>query len=77
VAITCLLSGFETASDYQMINNKGDLNIDGALSILDINVMMGYLVFESNFSDFELWAGDVNFDQKISILDLLILSDNL
>lgn len=77
VAITCLLSGFETALEYQVINDKGDVNDDGNITILDLTIMISYLFDESNFSDFEYWAGDVNFDQYISLIDILLLSDSL
>ena len=77
VAIACLLSGFETALEYQVINDKGDVNNDGSINILDLTITISYLLGESNFSDFEYWAGDVNFDQKISVFDILLLTESL
>ena len=77
VAITCLLSGFETALDYQIINYIGDINNDGSITLLDLTIIVSYLFEESNFSDIEFWAGDINFDNNISISDILILSESL
>ena len=77
VAITCLLSGFETALDYQIINNKGDVNIDGNITILDLTIVISHLFDETNFLDLEYWAADVNFDNNISLFDILLLADSL
>ena len=48
VAITCLLSGFETALDYQIINYIGDINNDGSITFLDLTIIVSYL--SSSFS---------------------------
>ena len=51
--------------------------MDGAISILDIFLLISFLSGDYNFTEIENHNSDINFDSRTDIFDLLILSDNL
>ena len=76
-AITCLLTGFEVMSNFQIINIKGDFNSDGSLTLIDLSLLLSSLSSENILSDFEWWAGDLNYDEEHTIIDILKIADQL
>jgi len=71
----CLLTALDTISIYQIINVKGDTNLDGLLNDIDYNLLIDHLLNFTTFDLSESWAGDIDYDDKLSIFDLLILED--
>jgi len=74
-APVCLLAAFDTISTYQIINVKGDTNLDGLLNDIDYNLLIDHLLNITTFDLSESWAGDVDHDDRSSIFDLLLLED--
>ena len=67
----CLLTALDTISSYQIINIKGDTNLDGFIDINDQDLLVEYLLSLTEFDVTEYWAGDIDFDDRLSIFDLV------
>ena len=75
VAPWALFGAYQIAKDVKMINEKGDVNQDGNLNILDL-VGIATIIFSGGAPggfDYTLWASDVNIDADINIQDIVIL----
>jgi len=68
LCIGLVLSVF-VSSFYFPENNQGDLNLDGKIDILDLNLLQSAMLRE-NFASF---VGDQNGDGKVNVIDLQIL----
>ena len=49
----------------------GDLNQDGEMNILDIMMIVGIILHNSDPTNYQLWAGDLNQDGEVNIMDIL------
>ena len=75
VAPWALFGAYQVAKDIQMINEKGDVNQDGYLNILDL-VRIASMILGGGAPggfDYTLWASDVNMDTDINIQDIVTL----
>ena len=75
VAPWALFGAYQVSKDIQMINEKGDVNQDGNLNILDL-VGIANMILSGGASggfDYTLWASDVNMDADINIQDIVTL----
>ena len=70
----CLFTALDTIISYQIVNIKGDVNLDGFLNINDQDLLIDNLLEYSVFNIPEHWAGDIDFDYSLSIFDLLSFS---
>ena len=70
----CLFTALDTIVSYQIVNVKGDVNLDGYLNINDQDLLIDNLLEYSVFNIPEHWAGDIDFDYSLSIFDLLSFS---
>ena len=70
----CLFTALDTIVSYQIVNVKGDVNLDGYLNINDQDLLIDNLLEYSAFNISEHWAGDIDFDYSLSIFDLLSFS---
>ena len=60
-----------TVLDYEFI--AGDINFDGALNILDIVSLMGFIIQSADPSEIEFLASDINQDNNLDVLDVVII----
>ena len=67
----CLLTALDTISSYQIINIKGDINLDGFINVNDQYLLEDYLLRLTEFDISEHWAGDIDYDDRLSIFDLI------
>jgi len=51
----------------------GDLNIDGVINIVDVVILIGIILDNSNPSINEITAGDLNGDQLLNVIDVVLL----
>ena len=75
VAPWALFGAYQIAQDIMMINEKGDVNQDGSLNILDL-VGIANIILSGEASggfNYILWAGDMNMDANINIQDIILL----
>ena len=56
---------------------KGDVNGDGRITSLDLNLMQGYILGKFTLDNNALIAADVNNDGRVSITDLAALNKHL
>jgi len=70
-AVYCLLIAFNLSEELKIINNKGDVNIDSIINVLDLVLMVSAIMENSNLTSYELWASDVNSDLILNVLDLV------
>ena len=70
----CLFMALDTIISYQIVNIKGDVNLDGFLNINDQDLLKDNLLEYSAFNILKHWAGDIDFDYSLSIFDLLSFS---
>lgn len=64
-----LVLSISVSSFYLSENSQGDLNLDGKIDILDLNLLQSAMLSE-NFTTF---LGDQNGDGKVNVIDLQIL----
>ena len=62
------LTALDTISIYQIINIKGDTNLDGLLNDIDYNLLIDQILSTAIFDLSESWAGDIDYDNRVSIL---------
>jgi len=67
----CLLKALDTIVSYQIVNVKGDVNLDGYLNINDQDLLIDNLLEYIEFHISDHWTGDMDFDYSLSIFDLL------
>jgi len=71
-AVYCLLIAFNLSEELKIINNKGDVNIDNIINVLDLVLMVSAIMENSNLTtSYEFWASDVNSDLVLNVLDLV------
>ncbi len=56
---------------------RGDVNLDGSLSVRDANMISRYLVKTYTLSDFQMFVGEVNDDDRFSVRDANLISRKL
>lgn len=70
-APSCLLTALDTIESYQIINIKGDINLDGLFDIMDHDLLIENLLGLVQFDISESWSGDIDYDMSLSIFDLI------
>jgi len=75
--IPCVLSAYDLLIDYHVINEKGDMNADGTLSMVDMAFLSSYIINDLEFTALQYWLGDCNFDDQNDVMDILMLSDKI
>ena len=50
---------------------KGDVNMDGAINVLDIVQMVNIIVENTDPTEYEFWAADYNDDNTVNVLDIV------
>ena len=74
-APVCLLRALDTISTYQIINIKGDTNLDGLLNDIDYNLLIDQILNTTTFDLSENWAADIDYDNRVNVFDLLLLEN--
>ena len=49
----------------------GDINQDLIINILDINILINYIVYDIELSEFQIVLGDLNSDGIINVIDII------
>ncbi|MBJ11699.1 MAG: hypothetical protein CMG62_01285 [Candidatus Marinimicrobia bacterium] len=75
LAPICLISGFNTMLNYQIINEKGDVDNNTIIDFSDFLLLQSEILNQDLSSSFLFWSMDLDSDYFISIFDLLLLSD--
>ena len=56
-----------------MLGEKGDVNADGEINVLDIVMIVNFALYVESPNDSEFWASDTNNDGAINVLDVVQL----
>ncbi len=56
-----------------MLGEKGDVNADGEINVLDIVMIVNFALYVESPNDLEFWASDTNNDGAINVLDVVQL----
>ncbi|UCE18821.1 MAG: S8 family serine peptidase [Gemmatimonadota bacterium] len=56
---------------------KGDMNRDMSVDLLDPPVMLDIILGYDDPDDYQQWAGDMNYDGEIDLLDYMLLWDKV
>ena len=59
------------------LNGKGDINVDGAVTTLDLALMKLYLVEKKDLSEINVNNGDIDLNGKVDLVDLAYLKLHL
>ena len=62
-------------ADYMMINQKGDMNGDGDVTLIDQAYLSAIIVNDLSSTDFQNWLADCNYDEGKDVFDILMISD--
>ena len=73
-AASCLLTALDTIGSYQIINIKGDINLDGLIDVIDHDLLIENLLGFIQLDISESWSGDIDYDMSLSIFDLIFSS---
>ncbi len=83
--IYCSLNSY--AQQYAIENNipyvvvegypKGDVNLDGQLSVLDSTLLQKYIAASETLNDTQLYLADFNGDGKVDVLDATAIQKEL
>ncbi len=69
-----VVTEFEANGIYRVkLDAKGDLNVDGAVTSIDLAFMKLYLVEIRNSSEINVSNGDINSDDEIDLIDMAYL----
>ena len=75
--VPCFLSAYGLMTDYQLINEKGDMDADGELSLTDQVYLSALIINDMHLTEFQKWLGDCNYDNERNVIDILTISDIL
>ena len=56
-----------------MLGEKGDVNADGEINVLDIVMIVNFALYVESPNDLEFWASDMNNDGMVDVLDVVQL----
>ena len=71
-AIPSIISGYNLMTEYMMINQKGDMDGDGDVSLIDQAYISAIIINNLYSTDFQVWLADLNYDEEINVIDILI-----
>ena len=60
---------------YMMINQKGDMDRDGDVTLIDQAYLSAMIINDLYSTDFQVWLADLNYDEEINVIDILLISD--
>ena len=59
---------------HMNINQKGDMDEDGNITLIDLAYISAIIVNELSFG-FSVLLADCNYDEAINVIDILMISD--
>ena len=62
-------------TEYMMINQKGDMDGDGDVTLIDQAYLSAMIINDLYSTDFQVWLADVNYDDEKDVFDILMISD--
>ena len=62
-------------TEYMMINQKGDIDGDGEVTLIDQAYLSATIMNDLSSSDFQNWLADCNYDDEKNVIDILMISD--
>ena len=62
-------------TEYMMINQKGDMDGDGDVTLIDQAYLSAMIINDLYSTDFQVWLADLNYDEEINVIDILMISD--
>ena len=62
---------FNISEELKIINNKGDLNNDGIIDVLDLVQIVSVIMDNQDISSYIFWSSDLNSDLIINVLDVV------
>jgi len=74
-AIPSIISGYNLMTEYMMINQKGDMDGDGDVTLIDQAYLSAMIINDLYSTDFQVWLADLNYDEEINVIDILMISD--
>ena len=74
-AIPSIISAYPLMTGHMNINQKGDMDEDGNITLIDLAYISAIIVNELSSSDFQYWLADCNYDEAINVIDILMISD--
>ena len=74
-AIPSIISVYALMTEYMMINQKGDIDGDGEVTLIDQAYLSATIMNDLSSSDFQNWLADCNYDDEKNVIDILMISD--
>ncbi|MEL1232879.1 MAG: dockerin type I repeat-containing protein [Candidatus Neomarinimicrobiota bacterium] len=74
-AIPSIISGYNLMTEYMMINQKGDMDGDGDVTLIDQAYLSAMIINDLYSTDFQFWLANLNYDSEINVIDILMISD--
>ena len=74
-AIPSIIAGYTLMTEYMMINQKGDMDGDGDVTLIDQAYLSAMIINDLSSTDFQNWLADCNYDEEKDVFDILMISD--
>ena len=74
-AIPSIISAYPLMTGHMNINQKGDMDEDGNITLIDQAYISAIIINDLSSSDFQNWLADCNYDQEVNVIDILMISD--
>ena len=75
LSIPSIISAYPLMTDHMNINQKGDMDEDGNITLIDLAYISAMIINELYSSDYQRWLADYNYDEEINVIDILMISD--
>ena len=74
-AIPSIIAGYNLMTEFMVINQKGDMDGDGDVTIDDQGYLSVLIINDLSSTDFQNWLADCNYDGEKDVIDILMISD--
>ena len=74
-AIPSIISAYPLMTGHMNINQKGDMDEDGNITLIDQAYISAMIINDLSSSDFQNWLADCNYDEEVNVMDILMISD--
>ena len=74
-AIPSIISAYPLMTGHMNINQKGDMDEDGNITLIDQAYISAMIINDLSSSDFQNWLADCNYDLEVNVIDILMISD--
>lgn len=73
----CLITAFNISEEVKLIYEKGDLDFNGLLDVIDVVSIVNSILINNNQENIDFWISNLNHDEYINIFDIILLIEKI